>query len=77
MPFPESVARGARQRARGTCECTQNTCPHFGRCRVKGAEFHHKKPVSAGGSDQLSNCLFVCKACHERFHDTSGGVGRL
>jgi 5-methylcytosine-specific restriction endonuclease McrA len=77
LTFPESVQRLARQRARGTCECTQTSCPHYGRCRVRAIEFHHKKPVAAGGDDELSNCQFLCKACHSEIHRTAEGVGRL
>ena len=77
MTFPESVQRLARQRARSTCECTASGCPHYGHCRLPAKEFHHKKSLSAGGADELSNCQFLCKACHERVHNTTDELGRI
>ena len=76
MSFPETVQHDARLRAHGICECERENCPHYGRCRVRGKEFHHKKAPGAGGSDELSNCVFICAPCHERVHDTSG-LGRI
>jgi 5-methylcytosine-specific restriction endonuclease McrA len=40
-------------------------------------EFHHKKSVDAGGDDDVSNCLALCKACHSRAHTTTGQLGRV
>jgi hypothetical protein len=77
LPFPESVEREARKRARGTCECTRNTCPHYGGCRLPGTTYHHKKAVKAGGTDELGNCQLLCKACHDRAHSSSGGFGLI
>ena len=77
VSFPEAVQRLARQRARGTCECTASWCPHYGHCRLPAKEFHHKKALSAGGDEELSNCKFFCAACHQRAHNAPGGVGRL
>ena len=77
VSFPESVQRLARQRARGTCECTASWCPHYGHCRLPATEFHHKKPLSAGGDDEIANCQFLCKACHERAHSTSEQLGKI
>ncbi|MGB8197840.1 MAG: HNH endonuclease [Acidimicrobiales bacterium] len=77
MSFPESVQRLARQRARGTCECTNSACPHYGHCRLPAKEFHHKKSLSDGGSDELSNCQYFCVACHERAHTATGQLGRI
>jgi 5-methylcytosine-specific restriction endonuclease McrA len=76
MSFPESVQRLARQRAHGTCECANSSCPHYGRCRLPAKAFHHKKSVSAGGTEELSNCQYLCAACHQRAHDTIE-LGRL
>jgi 5-methylcytosine-specific restriction endonuclease McrA len=33
--------------------------------------------LSAGGADELSNCQFLCKACHERVHNTTDELGRI
>ncbi len=77
MTFPDSVQRLARQRARGTCECTASWCPHYGHCRLPAKEFHHKKSVASGGDDDIANCVFLCKACHDRAHSTSGQLGRV
>ncbi len=77
MAFSEETQRDVRRRAHGVCECTLDACPHFGRCRSKGAEFHSKRADSAGGTDEPSNAQFLCPSCHERLHGTSSGLGRL
>lgn len=30
---------------------------------------HHKKPISEGGSNEMSNLITLCKDCHNRQHD--------
>jgi len=30
--------------------------------------FHHKKPVSKGGKDTLSNLIALCPNCHSQHH---------
>jgi 5-methylcytosine-specific restriction endonuclease McrA len=77
VTFPKSVQRLARQRARGTCECTASWCPHYGHCRLPAKEFHHKKSVESGGDDEVTNCQLFCKACHSRAHSTAGQLGRV
>jgi 5-methylcytosine-specific restriction endonuclease McrA len=77
VSFPESVQRLARQRARGTCECTASWCPHYGHCRLPAKEFHHKKALGAGGDEELANCQYLCTTCHQRAHHTSGELGRI
>jgi 5-methylcytosine-specific restriction endonuclease McrA len=77
LTFPESVKQEAKLRGRGVCECTRNTCQHYGPCKARGSEFHHKKLVSAGGSEELTNCQFLCKPCHEQAHSGGYGVGLL
>jgi 5-methylcytosine-specific restriction endonuclease McrA len=77
VSFPESVQRLARQRARGTCECSNSSCPHYGHCRLPAKEFHHKKAIADGGDDELTNCQYFCVACHERAHKTTEELGRI
>jgi 5-methylcytosine-specific restriction endonuclease McrA len=77
LTFPDAVQRLARQRARGTCECTSHSCPHYGGCRARATEFHHKKAVASGGDDELPNCQVLCKACHRQVHAKTEGLGRL
>jgi 5-methylcytosine-specific restriction endonuclease McrA len=61
----------------GTCECARDTCQHYGPCKARGSEFHHKKPVGTGGSEELTNCQFLCKLCHQQAHSSGEGIGRL
>ncbi len=75
--FSDDTKRLVRQRAGGTCECSLDTCPHFGRCRVAGREFHHKVDSEHGGLDTPSNCIYLCKACHARVHTSTTQFGRL
>ena len=77
MTFPDSVQLRVRQRASGVCECTRDTCMHYGPCKVRGAEFHHKKSPSAGGGDDAANCQLLCKACHQEAHNVADALGRL
>lgn len=77
--FSETTKHMVRRRSSGTCECAQTTCPHFGRCRLPGKDYHHKRSPDKGGVDEPANCQFLCVACHQRIHGSSGtgGVGRL
>ena len=77
LAFPESVQILARKRAHGTCECTASWCPHYGHCRLPAKEFHHKKPLRSGGDDEVANCQFLCEACHQRAHSTTGDLGLI
>jgi 5-methylcytosine-specific restriction endonuclease McrA len=77
LTFSDETQRDVRRRAHGVCECTMAACPHFGRCRSKGVEFHHKKAVAAGGTEEATNAQLLCTSCHQRTHGTSGGIGRL
>ncbi len=76
MAFSDEVQRAARKRAHGVCECSSASCPHFGRCKAPGTDYHHKRSVSAGGDESVTNCQLLCHPCHQRLHD-SGGLGRL
>jgi len=77
VPFDDVAQRDIRRRAHGTCECVESSCPHFGRCRVAGKEYHHKKPTTAGGTNDVHNGLYLCGPCHERHHKSAGNVSRL
>ncbi len=77
MAFSEGTQLLVRKRAHGVCECSLDACPHFGRCRSRGAQFHHKRAESAGGTDEPANCQYLCVSCHERVHSAPSGLGRL
>lgn len=51
-----------RTRARGMCEAHG--------CRNKGNEVHHVNRLSSsrGVANDPSNCIFLCKECHDRRH---------
>ena len=34
----------------------------------KQLEMHHKIPISHGGSDEVSNMIYLCKKCHKNLH---------
>ncbi|MGH9019828.1 MAG: HNH endonuclease [Acidimicrobiales bacterium] len=77
MPFSDETQLALRKRAHGVCECTRDACPHFGRCRSRGSEFHHKRAETAGGTDEPTNGQFLCRSCHQRVHGGSSDVVRL
>ncbi len=35
-------------------------------------EIHHKKPLSEGGTHDLSNLIALCKSCHSTIHAKRG-----
>jgi 5-methylcytosine-specific restriction endonuclease McrA len=35
---------------------------------VKGADIHHEKPISMGGTHELENLKLICLACHAMEH---------
>lgn len=53
------VRRAVLDRARGRCE----GCGARARLAV-----HHKRPLSQGGRNLVSNAIALCKACHGRAH---------
>lgn len=76
MAFSESVKDAAYKLSGDRCECTRQhsgrtDAPHHGgRCTVTFSrhgnwQAHHIISVSAGGSDNLSNCEVLCTKCHE------------
>ena len=58
-------------RSRGQCEMiredTGRRCPHL--VGWITGELHHKVHRSLGGSDDMQNCIFVCKTCHHDEHN--------
>lgn len=68
MAFSETVKDEAFRRAGGKCERCGKVCRRVltdYEYTYPGFEFHHKTSVQAGGGDGLSNCEFLCAACHE------------
>lgn len=68
MAFSQEVRMAAYRRAGGRCECQMGHCGHRGRCnKPLGGDWeaHHVHSVAAGGHDGLSNCLAMCKSCHQ------------
>ncbi len=54
-----------------------STHPFCEECLKKGVlvpveEVHHKKPLSEGGTHQMSNLVSLCKSCHAREHAKRG-----
>lgn len=72
MAFTQEVRQQAYRRAGGKCECTMKHCKHHaGRCSTalgSSWEAHHAHSQAAGGHDGLSNCVAMCKACHQNTH---------
>lgn len=57
--------RDAYAAAHQLCE----VCLREGRY-VKMEEVHHVKPLSEGGTHEMSNLIALCKSCHSRIHST-------
>jgi hypothetical protein len=57
VPFPEAIAKEARQRAHYQC-CL---------CKALGVEIHHIVPQAEGGPDTLENAAPLCPSCHETY----------
>lgn len=51
------------RQARGICR--NPSCKAW--CGDEGV-VHHKYPLSLGGRDTISNCVFLCKQCHKEIH---------
>ncbi len=73
MAFTEETVDKVFARTGGKCECArehagQKSPHHGGKCpravlRYGLGEAHHIKDPSAGGSDSLENCEFICYEC--------------
>lgn len=65
---PDVVAE-VLYRAKGVCECCKKEAP-FTRLRDGSnyLEVHHIVPLSAGGEDNVKNCIAVCPNCHRQEH---------
>lgn len=87
MAFSEKTKDGAYSRAAGCCERCGLRCnrtPGLLSSLTYGGtdafsypdfHFHHRTSVDVGGSDALSNCEFLCVACH--INTRSYGVGSI
>ncbi|WP_161985815.1 HNH endonuclease [Ewingella americana] len=51
-----------------TCGCCSDEFP------ITRREIHHKCPRFLGGSDDPSNLIDLCEACHHAIHQTSNGL---
>ena len=80
MAFSNSVKEKAWTRSGGRCEsggCTseggKKLCHGNHQQGQRGAyQTHHIKPVSRGGSDNLSNAKVVCLSCHSNTRSYCG-----
>ncbi len=62
--FSDEKKAAARARARGICECSNENCWHFRRCKAPGVAYVAKR--SATG---VLSCVLFCRECAR----TSGG----
>ena len=46
-------------------------CKENGRF-VPAEEFHHKKPISQGGTHARDNLMSLCRSCHTKIHHEIG-----
>lgn len=77
MPFSNLIVKGAWERCRGYCECTNVQHSHSGRCRnllqlfrrgvnvAGGWEAQHITLIEEGGTDDMINCKIVCIECYQ------------
>ena len=65
----DEMKAAARSRARGTCECSNQNCWHFHKCKAPAVAYVAKRSAT-----RVVSCEFLCRECAR----TSGGrVGRL
>lgn len=68
-PDWEQRRRAVLARDEYTCQrCGEASGPHAGDEGVT-LHVHHVRPLSAGGSNRLSNLVTLCADCHEAEHD--------
>ncbi len=69
MIFPKLVKEACFARAELRCECSVSHPHHGGSCgnRVQRytSFYHFKRSPQLGGRADKSNCVVVCKQCHE------------
>lgn len=59
--FTKSTRLLAWERSQGRCEkCTAKIFPG------NGPEYDHATACGIGGSNDISNCIVLCRACHRR-----------
>jgi hypothetical protein len=63
-----AVVSWALSRAKGICELCGSGGPFMGRDGYLFLEVHHLVPLSAGGSDTVSNVAAICPNCHRACH---------
>lgn len=56
------VRQDVESRADGRCELRTPKCTH------RGVECHHLLMRSLGGKDEIANCVWTCRECHEHTH---------
>ena len=66
---PEWLERSRKVKERDGNTCT--TCPH-----TDNLEAHHKKFLSQGGNNSMSNLVTLCHTCHEKIHGQKFGRSR-
>jgi hypothetical protein len=77
MPFAQEIVNAGIERSGGRCECSMSRCGHGVRCRrpIKNLApplVRHRRAITSGGDDSLSNCEVVCKACWHQSGEDGG-----
>jgi hypothetical protein len=60
----DEMKAAARSRSRGTCECSNENCWHFRRCKAPGVAYLSKRSASG-----VAMCALFCRECAR----TAGG----
>jgi hypothetical protein len=63
----EEMKTAAHARARGVCECSNQNCWHFRRCKAPGVTYLAKRHPATGAV----TCMLFCRECAR----TAGGRG--
>ena len=70
VKIPLSVRYELYEAADGKCEARLSGCSYH------GADSHHRKLRSRGGSNELSNLLLLCRSCHDKITDNKPGTDK-